>query len=160
MRSPTILTTAIQTIERICGTTPVAIYRQLAASTVPRFSQVVAGLQLVVHPETKIGLCYVGLCGLVTDAGFATNMMFSHDALATLTKKTWLARLSAPFELCSPRVTVPAIRSACESKNKGLALAATILLAAGHAVNVTKLANIQKELQRLAAVSTEGAAPA
>jgi hypothetical protein len=160
MRSPTILTAAIETIERICNSTPMAIYRQLAASTFTRFSQVVAGLQLVVHPETKPALCYVGLCGLVTDAGFATNMMFSHDALAKLTQRAWLARLSAPFELCSPRVTVPAIRSACESKSKGLALAATILLAAGHAVNVRKLANIQKELQTLAAVNTEGAAPA
>jgi hypothetical protein len=52
-----------------------------------------------------------------------------------------------------PRLTVPAIRSACESTKKGLALAATILLAAGDAVNVTKVANIQAELQKLAAGS-------
>lgn len=160
MRSPAILTAAIDTVERSCSTTPMAIYRQLAASTFPRFSQVVASLQLVVHPETKPALCYVGLCGLVTDAGFAANMMFSHNALATLTKRVWLARLSAPFELCSPRVTVPAIKSACESKSKGLALAAAILLAAGYAVNVTQVANIQKDLQRLAAGNAEGTAPA
>ena len=112
------------------------------------------------HPETNPALCYVALCGLVTDAGFATNMMLSHDALAALTRKAWLAWMAKPFELCSPRLTVPSIRSACESKKKGLALAATILLAAGDAVIVKKLANIKKELQILAAGTVEeGAAP-
>jgi len=47
-------------------------------------------------------------------------------------------------------MTVPEIRSACESSKKGLALAATILLAAGDAVNVTKVASVQAELQKLA----------
>jgi hypothetical protein len=161
MQRPTILTSAVDTIRRVCSATPMEIYRQYAASGSPRFTQVVGGLQLVVHPETKPALCYVGLCGLVTDAGFATNMMFSHDALATLTRKVWLDRLAVPFELCTPRLTVPAIRSACESKKTGLALAATILLAAGDAVNVNQIANIQKELQRLAAgTSTEVVASA
>jgi hypothetical protein len=110
----------------------------------------IAGLQLVIHPETKPAMCYVGLCALVTDVGFATNMMFSHDALAILTRKKWLAYLSAPFELNSPRLTVPAIKAACESDKKGLALAANILLAAGDAVSVTKTENIRSQLRKLA----------
>jgi tetratricopeptide (TPR) repeat protein len=150
MRNPAILTTAIEIIKRICSATPLEIYRNYAGSTAPRFSQVVAGLQLVVHPETKPAMCYVGLCMLVRDSGFATNMMFSHEALAKLTRKTWLARLSTPFELCSPRLTVPAIRAACESHKTGIALAATILLAAGDAVDVTKSSNVLTALQKLA----------
>jgi tetratricopeptide (TPR) repeat protein len=150
MRHPAILTTAISTIKRICSATPMEIYRNYAGSTAPRFSQVVAGLQLVVHPETKPALCYVALCMLVRDGGFATNMMLSHEALAKLTRKAWLARLSAPFELCSPRLTVPAIRAACDSHKKGLALAATILLAAGDAVSVSKSSAILTALRKLA----------
>jgi hypothetical protein len=150
MQCPAILVTAIETVRRVCKETPLEIYRQYATSASGRFSQIVAGLQLVVHPETQPALCYVGLCALVTDEGFATNLMFSHDALATLTRKTWLARLSSPFELCSPRLTVPAIRSACDSNRKGLALAATILLAAGDAVKVRRIESIHSQLQKLA----------
>jgi len=150
MRCPTILTTAVETIKQICSATPIEIYRQYATGSLPRFSQIVAGLQLVVHPETKPAMCYVGLCVLVTDEGFATNLMLSHEALAELARKTWLARLATPFELQTPRLTVPAIKTACESNKKGLALAATILLAAGDAVNVNKLASIQSALHKLA----------
>ena len=150
MKQPAILTTAIDTIKRICSAIPLEIYHKYAASSSPRFSQMIAGLQLVIHPETKPAMCYVGLCALVTDVGFATNMMFSHDALAILTRKKWLAYLSAPFELNSPRLTVPAIKAACESDKKGLALAANILLAAGDAVSVTKTENIRSQLRKLA----------
>jgi hypothetical protein len=116
----------------------------------PRFNQVVGDLRLAIHPDSKPALLYVGLCGLVTDVGFATNMMLSHEALAKLTRKKWLARLSAPFELNCPRITVPAIKAACESGKKGLALAATILLAAGDAVSVTKATSNLIALQKLA----------
>lgn len=153
MQFPAILTNAVETIKRICSATPMEIYHQYAARNSPRFSQIVGGLQLVVHPDTKPALCYVGLCALVTDVGFATNMMLSHEALAELTRKTWLARLSAPFDLCSPRLTVPAIKSACESDQSGLSLAASILLAAGYAVNVKSVASVQMELQKLAAAN-------
>jgi hypothetical protein len=77
-------------------------------------------------------------------------MMLSHNALAELTRKTWLARLFAPFELNSPRLTVPAIKAACESNKTGLALAATILLAAGEAVAVTKTESVRSQLRKLA----------
>jgi hypothetical protein len=150
MQSPAILTEAIETIERICCATPMEMYRKYATSASPRFSQIVAGIQLAVHPDTTPPLCYVGLCALVIDVGFATNMMFSHEALAKLTRKAWLGRLSSQFDLLSPRLTVPAIKEACESNKKGLALAATILLAAGDAVSVTKTASNLIPLQKLA----------
>jgi hypothetical protein len=150
MRSPPILTSAVETIERICKMTPMEIYRECAVSASPRFNQIVGGIRLVVHPDSKPALRYVGLCGLVIDVGFATNMMFSHDALAKLTRKTGLAILSAPFELSSPRITVPAIKAACESNKKGLALAASIVLAAGDAVTVSKMGNTMDQLQKLA----------
>lgn len=150
MQSPAILTVAIETIERICSATPMEIYRKYATSGSPRFSQIVGGLQLATHPDTTPPLCYVGLCALVIDVGFATNMMFSHEALAKLTRKAWLARLSAQFNLLSPRLTVPAIKAACESNKKGLALAATILLAAGDAVSVNKMGSTLGQLQKLA----------
>ena len=150
MRSPTILTTAVETIERICKLTPMEIYRECAVSASPRYNQVVGGLRLVSHPDSKPALCYVSLCGLVTDVGFATNMMFSHEALAKLTRRTWLAILSSPFELNSPRLTVPAIKQACESNKKGLALVAAILLAAGDAVTVEKTGGTIGQLQKLA----------
>ena len=155
MQCPALLTTAVETVRRICSAQPMQIYRQYAASTSPRFSQVVAALQLVVHPETNPDLCHVGLYMLVTDVGFATNFMLSHEALGKLTQKAWLARLSKPFELCSPSLTVPAIRTACGSHKKGLALAATILLAAGDAVNVKKSSTILTALQKLACGTIE-----
>ena len=99
----------------------------------------------------------------VLEAGFAYKSaeQFSHEALATLTLKTWLARLSAPFELCSPQLTIPAIKAACESNKRGLALAATILLVAGHAVTVEKSASNLSQLQKLAGGTIEErAAPA
>ena len=150
LQCPESLTMRIETVRRICNAYPMEIYRQYAANTSPRFSQMVAALQLVVHPETKPALCYVGLCLLVTDTGFATDFFPSHDSLAMLTRNTWLARLSAPFELYHPRLTVPSIKMACQSGKKGLALAATILLAAGDAVNVNKNATIQSTLRNLA----------
>jgi hypothetical protein len=150
MQSPAILTAAIETIERICSATPMEIYRKYAAGGSPRFSQIVGGLQLAAHPDTTPPLCYVGLCALVIDVGFAANMMFSHEALAKLTRKAWLARLSAQFDLLSPRLTVPAIKAACESNKKGLVLAATILLAAGDAVSVNKMGGTLGQLHRLA----------
>jgi hypothetical protein len=75
--------------------------------------------------------------------------MFSHEALGTLTRNSWLVRLSTPFELNAPRVTVPGIQSACASNKTGRALAAAILLAAGDAVQVTKVAAIQDQLRDL-----------
>ena len=148
MQSPAILTTAVETIEQICMLTPMRIYH--AMSTSPRFNQVVGGLRLALHPDSRPAMHYIALCSLVTDVGFATNMMFSHEALAKLTRNTWLERLSIPFELISPRITVPAIKAACESNKKGLALAATILLAAGDAVSVRKTASNLLALRKLA----------
>ncbi|MEY2428743.1 MAG: hypothetical protein QOJ40_1628, partial [Verrucomicrobiota bacterium] len=150
MKTPAILTAAIETIERICRLTPMQVYRECALGATPRFSQVVGGLRLAVHPDSKPALRYVGLCGLVIDVGFATNMMFSHQALAKLTRKTWLMTLFLRFELNFPSLTVPAIQVACESDRKGLALAATILLAAGDAVSVSKVAGTTSQLQKLA----------
>ena len=150
MQCPALLTALVESIRRVCSATPTEVYRQYAATGSPRFTQVAAALRLVTHPDTTPSMCHVGLCMLVTDTGFATNFMLSHEALAELTRKAWRARLSTPFELCSPRLTVPAIRTACESHKKGLALAATILLAAGDAVSVGRKASIQSKLQKLA----------
>jgi hypothetical protein len=155
MQNPAILTTAVETIKLICSGTPQEIYRKYASNDTERLNQIVGCLQLVVHPESGPAMCYAGLCALVNDVGFATNMMLSHDALAKLARKVWLARIRAPFELRSPRYTVPAIRAACESDKKGLALAATIVLAAGDAVNVKKVESIQAKLQKLAAGTNE-----
>jgi tetratricopeptide (TPR) repeat protein len=149
MQSPAILTEAIDTIERICRATPMEMYFQYATNASPRFCQIVACIQFAVHPATTPQLCYVGLCLLVIDVGFATNMMFSHNALAKLTRKAWLKRLSSQFDLLSPQLTVPAIKTACESNKNGLPLAATILLAAGDAVSVTKIPSNLIPLQKL-----------
>ncbi|WP_373085442.1 hypothetical protein [Sneathiella sp.] len=150
MRYPDVLLNAVGTIEMVCDEAPMNIYSKFAKSGVPRFTQIIAGLQLVVHPNTTPALCYVGLSALVTDAGFRINLMLSHDALAKLARKTWLLRISNPFELCSPRLTLAAIKAACESQLVGLALAANILLAAGDAVNVRKAGNTMAELRKMA----------
>lgn len=150
MKSPSILTTAIETIEGVCRLTPMEVYRACLSRLAGRFKQVVGGLRLAAHPDSKPPLRYVGLCGLVIDEGFARNMMLSHEALEKLTRKTCLAMLSTPFELNSPRLTVPAIKAACESNKKGLALAATILLAADGAVTVGNMGSTIGQLQKLA----------
>ena len=77
-------------------------------------------------------------------------MMFSHNALAKLTRKIWLSRIASPFELNFARLTVPAIKSACESDKTGLALAASILLEASNAVNVSRQGGLLDQLRNLA----------
>jgi len=156
MQTPEIVTTAIATIEHICNSSPAEIYRQCAANTTPRFTQMISSLRLAVHPESKPALCYVGFCALVTDAGLALNALLSHDSLAKVTRRIWLARLAAPFELLCPRLTVPAIKSACESDKEGRVLAALILLAVGDAVQVNKSADIPTKLAKIAAATNIG----
>jgi hypothetical protein len=149
LQYPHILSTVIEGIGRISKLTPREAYAEYSSARETRFNRVVAALRMVVHTDSPLGMRHVGLCTLVTDEGFATNLTLSHKALASLTRKVWLNCVANPFELLSPRLTVPAIQSACNSGRHGLALAAAILLAAGEAVRITKSSNMQRRLREL-----------
>jgi len=105
---------------------------------------------MAIHPDAVPAMCYVGLCMLVTDVSLAQNLMQTNEALASLTRDIWLRLASSPFALCSPSLTVPAIRAACESNKKGLALAATILLAADGAITLKRSGSVHTQLKNLA----------
>jgi hypothetical protein len=149
MRDPAHLLRAVELVAHLSESPPIEVYAETKKTASNRFGQVVAGLCLAIHPDSSTSLRFVGFCALVLDVGFANNMMLSHVALALLTRDVWLRAISTPFELLTPRLTVPAIRAACECGKHGLAIAATILLAASEAVDVTKSPTIREDLKRL-----------
>lgn len=150
MHSPASFLAALTSLKRIHEGTAREAYAEYASPTATRFTRVLAALRMAIHPDAPPAMRYVALCSLVTDEGFVTNLTLSHKTLASLTHRVWLNCASHPFELCSPRLTVPTIQAACDSGKTGLALAATILLAAGEAVTVNKSASIQDTLRKLA----------
>ncbi len=72
------------------------------------------------------------------------------DYLAQMIARQWLNTCQCPALLNMPRITVPAIESACKSEQEGLPKIANILLASSDAVSVRLPQDIVEQLRNLA----------
>jgi len=128
---------------------PRSAYRAYSTRPSTRFQSLIGALRIASDPETPLESCFVGLATLVTDEPLIEGLIDVRDALGALTKRVWEQRIRFPVEFNSPRVSIPAIRAACEAPHKGLRLAAQILLAAQSAVSVRALDSSLQKLRRL-----------
>lgn len=134
---------------------PGSAHRAYSARPSGRFQQIVSALRMGTDPDSSLAACFVGLMTLVTDEPLAQGHLDIRQPLGLLVKNVWEQRICFPAEFNSPRVSIPAIKAACEAPYEGLALAAHILLAAQTAVSVRALDSSIAELRLLAGISHE-----
>jgi hypothetical protein len=129
---------------------PTSTYRAYKARPGSRFQQIVSALRMGSDPGGSLGACFVGLVTLVTDEPLVQQHFDVGQSLGKLVKRVWEQRISFPAEFNAPRVSIPAIKAACEAQYQGLQLAAQILLAARTAVSVRALDTSIAQLRELA----------
>lgn len=122
---------------RLLNNDPVTAYQVYSSRSGHRFQRILSALRMGTDPNSKLAACFVGLMTLVTDEPLASGQFGVGMHLGALIQRVWEERVRFPAEFNSPRISIPAIQSACIMPYCGLKLAAHVLLAARGAVNVS-----------------------
>lgn len=116
---------------------PSTAYQIYSSQNGGRFQQILSALRMGTDPNSKLAACFVGLITLVTDEPLTSGQLGVGMHLGSLVRRVWEERVRFPAEFNIPRLSIPAIQTACKMPYSGLKLAAHILLAARGAVNVS-----------------------
>jgi len=110
-----------------------------------------AAVRMCMESNLPLFVMFIGqafLLGYVTQCSIRREI---EDGLGNLVRTQWLLRNTFAAEFLTPRLTIPAIQSACNDGSRGLKLAARILLQAQFAVGITPPSDMVAEWQKLAA---------
>ena len=110
------------------------VYQIYRDSTQGRLVRMMAALRMAIDTDAELLSMFLGQASLV---GGLTSGRFKEEAserMGIIVKRTWQKRLGFPAEFPTPRITIPAIRTACEEPVTGFRLAARVLLQARFAV--------------------------
>ena len=117
----------------------------------PRVARCTAALRLCTDSELPLVGIFIGqafLLGYVTQSSVRREV---ENGFGNVVRTEWLRRATFAAEFLTPRLTIPAIRDACNDGSRGLKLVARILLQARFAVRVTIPPKVVAEWQKLAA---------